>query len=235
MVLDISGDWAFVDHLESVTLKIDGSDDAYIGSCVISHPRTVRELEPTGAQVLREGTVFEWPMAKSTKPPIGSVVVDEDDDYWTVWRMAKQQHIDMWEVFCLDLSIVGSTDNQATLLRATYTKGDANESKAVWVGAYSGLATPTTADTVPARFQPSEETAQLMFGAENTKTTYRVYFDTTVPLEEAGGEYRLVDQDGFRYRVVRYINEGRIDKLPVAIAVRILEGAEYHNYGPPTE
>jgi len=36
-----------------------------------------------------------------------------------------------------------------------------------------------------------------------------------------------VDSDGKRYRVTKYYNEERIDRLPVAICTGITEGAEF--------
>jgi hypothetical protein len=105
----------------------------------------------------------------------------------------------------------------ATILKATYTHGGAAEAVAHW---------HVEMQNVPARFQPSMEDAQIFLDAEFTKTTYRVIFAQPVPIELAGGEYRLVDSEGHRYRVVEYFDEERIDKLPVAIAVRITEGSE---------
>jgi hypothetical protein len=233
--LDLSDDYLVIDNRETVTFKQDGQADILLDDCVITEPYSYREMDPTGGQVLRYGTTFVWPQKLTPRPAIGSIVLDEDSIYWTVWRLLKKQHVDCWEAFCLNLNIINATANHATLLKATYDKGDANEAVASWVGLNSGSASPTAQDTVTARFQPSEETAQIMFGGEFTKTTYKVYFDDAVPIEMAGGEYRIVDGDGFRYRVMRYINEQRLDKLPMAIAVRIQEGAEYFDGGPPNE
>ena len=58
-----------------------------------------------------------------------------------------------------------------------------------------------------ARFQPSEEQARLAFGADSSREIYRVYFESPVPIDLAGGEYRLVDSDGNRFRVLQYFQE----------------------------
>jgi hypothetical protein len=225
--IDLSEDLLLVDNLDSATLKVEGAEDVSLDKCVVSEPYEYKELEPTGAQVLRSGILFVWPKHLNDQPPLGSVVVDEAGAYWTIWRLTYKQHVETWEAFCLNLSIVKGDRNAATILIASYGKGGANEAQATWRGLYSGKTTPTSDDTIPARFQPSEETALLEFGSEFTKEVYRVYFEVPAPINTAGGEYRLVDSDGYRYRVVRYFNEERIDKLPVAIAVRITEGAEY--------
>jgi hypothetical protein len=226
--LDISHDFMRVmDFLDSATLKVSGSADVWLPNCVATEPVQFKELDPTGAQVIRMGTKFVWPTSFSSQPPLGSVVVDEDGVYWTVWKGLHRQHVETREVWCLNLSIVTAAANNATVLKAVYTKGWANEAKATWYGLWSGVEGGNANDTVAARFQPSEETAKLEFGGEFAETAYRVYFESPVPVDAAGGEYRLVDSEGYRYRVVKYYNEGRIDRLPVAVAIRITEGAEY--------
>lgn len=215
------------DFMETCTLKVSGEVDQQLYQCVVSEPIEWRELDPTNAQVLRQGTLFVWPKSKTDRPPLGSVVVDSDGTYWTVWRVTNKQHVETWEAKCLNLGIVTADANTATILKATYTHGRAGEAKATWVGLWSEETGGAAEDTVAARFQPSDETAQVQFGAEWSKETYRVYFEEPVPLEAAGGEYRFVDSEGYRYRVVRYYDEQRIDKLPVAIAVRITEGSEF--------
>ena len=227
IAMNLADNFMLCDNLESVILKIADQPDLIITDCAISEPVQIRELDPTNAQVLRQGTLFVWPKSVSSAPPIGSIIVDSDGVFWTVWKMVKKQHVDTWESLCLNLSIVTAPANTATILKATYTKGHANEAKAHWTGLFSGQDPAIDIDTVPARFQPSEETAELEFGAEWSKEVYRVYFQEPVPMEAAGGEYRIVDSEGQRYRVVRYFDEGRIDRLPIAISVKVTEGSEY--------
>lgn len=215
----------FRDLHVSCTLKLDAGDLAL--NKVVVVPYTIRELEPTGAAVLRKGTLFCWSKSRTPEPPIGSIILDTTGTYWTVYRLVNKQHIENYDAFCLNLNIVTATANVATILKGSYGKGRAGEAKAVWKGLWSGKTTPTSEDTVEARFQPSEETARLEFGAESSLEVYRVYFESPVPIDLAGGEYRLVDSEGFRYRVVKYFNENRIDRLPVAIATRITDGKEY--------
>jgi hypothetical protein len=227
--VSISDDFEGVcnDFFETVTLRMGNVD--ILLTKVMSEPQELKELEPAGAQVTRNGTLFVWSKKRSSKPPLGSIIIDPEGTYWTIWKYTNKQHVETHEAFCLDLNIITAPENNATLLKAVYGKGAANEAKATWKGLFSDSATPTAEDTVPARFQPSEETAELEFGSEWSKETYRVYFQYPVPMEAAGGEYRLVDTDGNRYRVIKYYQEQRIDRLPVAICVRVTEGQEYWN------
>jgi len=237
--LDISTDFEEVcnDFQESVTLRIDSTDTTLPNT--MTEPYEIREMDArqqhesgetgTDAQVTKSGTLFIWSKSRSDEPPLGSVIIDSAGTYWTIYRLTNKHHVETWEAFALNLGIVTAAANQATVLKATYTKGEANEALATWYGLWSGVEGGSGEDTVAARFQPSEETARLAFGADNSLETYRVFFESPVPVDLAGGEYRLVDSDGNRYRVMKYFNEERIDKLPVAIAVRITEGEEYHN------
>lgn len=232
LALDNVDDLLYCDGLETMTLKVTGQPDVELLECVITEPTVYREMEPSDAQVPQADQLAAWPVSRSSMPPLGGVLVDSDDVYWTILRVRHKRHMENWEATCRNLSVTTGTTNQATILTATYGHGRSGEAKAVWVGAVSGAATPTTADVFTARFQPSAETAILRFGAEFTKMTYRVIFNEPVPINVAGGEYRLVDNAGYRYRVMEYAQEERIDKLPAAIALRILEGAEYHTLGP---
>jgi hypothetical protein len=227
IVLNISKDFEKVcsDFHEAATLRI-GSTDTHL-SRVLTEPTEIKELEPSGAQVTRSGTMFVWSKRRSVQPPIGSIIIDADGAYWTVWKTTNKQHVETYEVFALNLNIVTAAANVATILKAEYGKGEANEAQATWYGLWSDVLGGTAEDTVPAKFQPSSEDASLAFGAEWTAETYRVFFLTPLPSELAGGEYRLVNSAGERFRVVQYYQEGRIDRLPVAICTKITEGEEH--------
>lgn len=227
--LDISGDFEGVcnDFFETATYKVDGSPDVVLRDCVLTEPHTIRELEPTGAQVLRHGTLFVWSKSRSRQPVLGAHIVDPDGTYWTIYQLVNKQHVETWECFGLNLSIITASLNQATVLKAVYTHGRAGEAKAHWKGLWSGVDGGTEDDVVPAHFQPAEETSRIEFGADWSEQAYRVYFKQPFPREAAGGEFRILDSEGHRFRVVRYFMENRIDKLPVALSVRITEGAEY--------
>jgi len=253
-LLDISSDFENVcnDFFETATLKVYGQGDVRLTQ-VMSEPRTWRELDPTNAQVIRQGTEFIWAKKRSDQPPLGSVIVDDSGEYWTIWRFVNKQHVETWEAICLNLSIMAGPNygnpnqNLATVLVASYEKGRSNESRAVWRGLFTGKVPAETdpdatdsagqsfTDTLVARFQPLRELSQIQFSSEFPNEQYRVYFEKPWPRELTGGNYRLVSPDGSRFRVIEYITENRIDRLPVALATRIIEGSESSptpNYGP---
>ncbi len=235
VVFDITNDFESVcnDFRKTATLRVDTTDTAL--PSVLATPKTIKELEPSGAKVTRDGMQFTWARSYTpTQPPVGSIIIDANGTYWTIWKVTNRQRVETYAVFCLDLNIVTAASNYATVLRADYVKGTANEAKAVWRGLWSNHINGNSQDTIKAHFQQSEETSELEFGSEWRKEMFRVYFQDPVPMTLASGEYRLVDTAGFRYQVLRYFCEGRIDKLPIAFARRITEGNEYHD-GPGDE
>jgi hypothetical protein len=233
---DFSADLEVMYGLDTFTLKVEGQPDVTLQDCVLNEPVDIRETEPTAGQVIQMDQLLVWPIYKSpTRPPLGSVLVDVDGDYWTILAVRRKQHIETWEAHCRNLSVIPAVANYATVLRAEYGRGRANEARPEWKGLFSGQTPQTAADTIPARFQPAGEDAMLRFGSEWTRETYRVILSQKLPMTLAGGEFRLVDELGNRYRITRYYDEQRIDRLPVAICVRIIEGREFFRQGtqPP--
>lgn len=224
-LVDISQDLLLCDNLDSATLKVSGLADVALDDCIVSVPATWRELDPSGGQIIRKGTLFVWPADRSDMPPLGAQILDSNGDYWTILRLEYKQHVETLEATCVNLAVEAGLNNVATVLRANvYTKNSAGEAIPTWTEIATGI---------PARWQPLTEEAQIFEDADFTRTTYRVTFGSppiTTPSELAGGNYRIVDGDGNRYRVTEYIQEDRIDRLPVAIAVKVLEGSEYYDY-----
>lgn len=225
IVPDVSDDLRFVDGLKPFTLKVQGQPDVEIPEA-LDEPVTWAEMEASKGQVQKGDHLIIWSTQYSDRPPLGAVLVDENDVYWTVLSVEYKDQVETWEAQCRNLSIRTALDNTATVLRATYTKAAGNDIAPHWRGAFSNRMPPVPEDTVRAHFQPSAEDALVFLGAEWTKRTYRVVFEKHVPVELAGGEYRLVDSQGKRYRIMHYLDRERIDTLPVAIAVQIVEGAE---------
>ena len=232
--LDLSHDLEVMQGLDSATLKVEGLPDVALDDCVLTEPIDTREMEPSDGQVPQMDQLFVWPIYRSpAKPPLGSVLVDADDTYWTIIALRRKQHVETWEAHGRDITVLPSTINTATVLQAHFHKGDANEAKPHWKGLFSGQHPPTDADQITARFQPATEEAVLRFDAEWTKQSVRIILENPLPLDLANGEYRLVTSTGERYRVLRYFDASRIDRKPVLFAVKILEGREYWRSGTP--
>ena len=217
----IDADFAtIVDGLETATLKPRGSQEDIALSHVRRRPLSRKEMEASNGKVRQGDRVFYWPVAESAEPLLGSQLVFENET-WTILSVENRELIDVYMVVARNLAIEAGLDCKASIFEATYTKAAAGDAEPHWTALIKDI---------PARFQPiTEEVAQLI-AAEWTHDTYRVIFGEDVPLESGGaltdGRYRLVDSAGNHYRVTHYLNRERIDTLPVAIAVRVVNGAE---------
>jgi hypothetical protein len=223
--LDLSHDLELVYGLDTFTLKVESAADITLANCVLTEPVDTREAEPTDGQVPQMDQMVVWPTYKSpTQPPLGSVLVDGDGVYWTILAIRRKQHVETWEARTRNLSVVAGVVNTITLLKAIYSHGRAGEAKATWQGLFSGQTPATAEDTVPGRIQPATELAQIRYGAEWQKETYRVLLEKSIPLHIVGGEYRMVDTAGNWYRILEMMGAERIDRLPCVIVVRVSEG-----------
>ena len=223
MDVDLSSDFLSVYNLGSAVLKTVSGDDLELQNCVLKTPQTWKELDPSFGIVIRKGMLFAWPIGESEQPRLRSGVVDEEDVLWTVVGVERRPFVETYAVKCLSLSVEYGLDNYATVLRADeYTKNESGEAIPVW---------SVLASDIPARWQPIRETSEILEDADWTKTTYRVTFGLPPlddPADLAGGEFRVVDQDGNRYRITSYECEERVDRLPYATAIRVMEGSEYY-------
>ena len=230
--LSIANDLLVVWGLDTATLKVEGQSDVALTKCVLDEPVDTKEMEAAAGQVPQQDVLKIWPTSFSPKPPLGSVIVDSLGVYWTILSIRYKNMVECWEAHCRNLSILPSTMNIATILKAQFVRGQANEAKAKWLGINSGVLNGTVADQVPCRFQLVGEDAFIRFNSEWVRETYRCILQNSIPIEMAGGEYRLIDLQGNRYRITNYYQEQRIDVLSVAICVRIIEGVEYFSATP---
>lgn len=232
--VDLSEDLLVCVGLDSFVLKVEGAADVTLSECVMTEPVDTHEQEPSDGQAPQMDQIMVWPRSRSAKPPLGSVLVDDEDTYWTILNVRRKQHVETWETHCRNLSIVPSISNQVTLLKAVYGKGRANEARAQWQGLFSGEKPATDEDVIEARLQPAMELAQIRYGAEWARQGYRLIMKQPLDIDLAGGQYRVVDASGNRYRILELFQECRLDRYPVAMLVRIIEGREYVVAGTPS-
>jgi hypothetical protein len=219
---DRSADYGILQGLEPYTLRIAGQPDLVLQS-VLTEPITYREELPAGGMVRQGDLLAVWPIAASQEPPLGSKLIDADGTPWTILTVVKKEHVNTWECTARNLAVACNLNNFATVLRAQYAKSPAGAALATWY---------PLGPAIPARFQPQRQDAQIFEDAEWTKTEFAVVLSQDVldwlgfPVELTGSNYRLMDSQGRHYRVTGYQRAERIDALPTATAVLVLEGAE---------
>ena len=213
---------------DSYTLRVAGSSDVVLPN-VLAVPISFKEEVPADGQIQQGDVLCVWPIAASQQPPLGSKLIDTAGKLgaanaaWTILTCAHKQHIEEWEVTARNLTIAYNLNNFAQVMKASYSKSPAGQAVATW----SAFGSP-----IPARFQPVSQVAQIFEDSEWTKTEFTVVLSSDIldfmeyPVELAGAAYRLRDAQGRRYRVTSYQQAERIDMLPTATAVLILEGAE---------
>ena len=220
--VDLSADFNVLDGNEPYTLRIAGQADMLLPA-VLTEPISYKEELPADGMVQQGDLLAVWPIAASQQPPLGAKLIDSAGTPWTILTVLRKDHVNTWECTARNLAIAYSLDNFATILKAQYSKSPAGEAIATW----HPLGSP-----IAARFQPQSQDAQIFEDAEWTKTEFTIVLAADVldargyPVELAGSDYRLMDKDGRHYRVTSYQQAERIDALPTATAVLVLEGAE---------
>ena len=222
MIFDHTADFYMLDNLEPITLRIAGQADQAIPQA-LSEPADWKDPDQAGGNVLEGDILWVWPIvATPTQPPLGSLLIDSNGTAWTILNVTRKQHVQTWEAHTRNLSIVYGLNNFASVYKATYAKSPGGEALATYSLLLSGI---------PARFQPIETEAQILEDSAWPKTTYHVYlgqdiFSPQIPVEPASADYRLVDSAGRHFRIVQYQRAERIDVLPYAVCVLIIEGSE---------
>ena len=150
------------------------------------------------------------------------MLIDSSGQSWTILSLTGVDVANTWEARCRNLSVAYALNNVAQVWKATYAKSPAGEALATYSLLLSGI---------PARFQPASQDAQILEDAEWPKTTFHVYlgtdiFSPSIPVEPASADFRLIDSAGRHYRIVSYTRAERIDALPMAICVLIIEGTK---------
>ena len=223
MQFDFSADFYTLDDLQPLTLRIAGQDDQAIPAAQ-DHPPDWKDPDQAAGQVLEGDRYWVWPIAATPgTPPLGSKLIESDNTTWTILSLTKKQYPQgVWTAHCRALAIACNLNNLATVLKAAYAKSPCGEALPAW---------STVLENIPARFQPVEQEAHILEDAEWPKTTYHVIlgidiFAPEIPVEPASANYRLVDSAGRKYRIVQYQRAQRIDVLPLAVCVLIIEGQE---------
>ena len=225
MKFDFTADFFTLDNLQPLTLRIAGQSDGDSPG----HRRAGRMERP--GQGRRQslgrrsacGSGRAWPRLECPGPPLGSLLIDTDGTAWTILAVTqKKAPLNVWEARCRNLSVVYGLNNVAAVLKATYTKSPGGEALPTWTQILSGI---------PARFQPVEQDGADPGG--------RRVAEDNVPRLPGHGHFRpgnprraglgRLPPGGFRRPALPHHavqRAERIDALPLAVCVLIIEGSE---------
>lgn len=222
LAFDLTSSFLNLPNLQPLTLRITGQADQAIAKA-IDEPADWKDPDQAGGQVLEGDTIFVWPkIFTPIKPPLGALLIDADGTAWTILAVTGTDVVNTWDARCRNLAVAYGLNNVASVYKATYAKSVAGEAVATYAATIIGI---------PARFQPIDVTEQILEDAEWPKTTYHVIlgidiFAPGIPVEPASADYRLVDSAGRHFRIMKYTRAERIDALPIAECVLVIEGSE---------
>lgn len=214
MTFDPSTDFEdIVDGLQAVTLEVRGGSSVSIAHAHRNQHRRL-EADPANGKSLAALTTWQWPMTESSRPPLGSVIVDATGDRYTVVAISEQVLGSKYSADCRRLSVEFGLDTYVDLLKASYAKNAQGEAIATWTAIATGLR---------ARVQPSEEVAEIKHRADEVSPRFAVILERDLPAAHipVGANLRVRDRDRNVYRILRHQRPERIDALPVLLCERV--------------
>jgi hypothetical protein len=212
MSIDLSGDQALIDGLETVTLQISiGAPPPRIYEDAYRLPEVQVEGDPTQGGYRARST--EWHLSTlgaAIDPQIGDTITDSDDIVWVIQSVRPPKFNDYWGLTCQEFSITDDTDLQdlVTLFKAGRAL-QPDGSKFTTHAAVAGFT------DVPAKIQLRPSTAELLAGQERFIETYDIYVGEDIGQVNAGDI--LKDATGKNYRIISYRNRELIDDLSTIV------------------
>ena len=176
-----------------------------------THRADYKDPDQAGGQVLEGDRYWVWPIAATpVQPPLGSLLIDQDGNAWTILSLTKKQTPQgVWTARGRNLAVAYGLNNVAQVWKATYAR--ARQEKP-W--------RPIAASLTESRrgSSPSTPGPKILEDAEWPKTTYHVIlgmdiFAPEIPVEPASADYRLVDSAGRHFRITA-VSQGRADRRP---------------------
>jgi len=192
---------AVVDGLEPITLRRHGVVLSTIARAWRG-PVTDRETTASGGRVVASDVHWHLPVSECrTAPALGDVLLDRNENRWTVLSVAGSALLGRWDCTCRDLEVAHGLNDVITVQRAVYTKDPEGAASEHWHTWRSG---------VRARIQPLA--VQVSADAENLHTTrrYRVFMVDDLEVDHT---CRIVAADGSTYRIVASTGAEQIGAL----------------------
>lgn len=212
VTFDPSADFAsIVDGLQAVTLDPRTGADVSIQHA-LRRAITRREVGQSNGYYTSSDVRWHLPVEEcATEPKPGDVIV-EGSTRWTVMEVERATFSTRWSCLCRNVAVVYSLDATVDLLKATYAKGEGGATEPTWVVVESDLG---------ARIQPVSWESGVENDARRTAERFQVFIASALTLD-AGGVYRLRDQDGRLFSVLSMTGSERIGELQTIDAEAVL-------------
>jgi len=207
---DPSDDLADVaDGLTSVTVTRPGSSTTNDVAHALRRVVRTREAEKSEGRYTADDVTWHLPASElSVAPRLGDVILDKEDQRWTVLDVFKTMLDGTWRCVARNLAVVHGLDEYVDVERASYSKGDGGADEATWHTWKTGL----RAKIQPARVEVNDEHQR-----RETEAGFVVFLADDVAVDHT---HRIRGSDRAVYRVTGYRKADRIDALVEISVVR---------------
>jgi hypothetical protein len=210
--LNVNGDFnTILDGFEEVSLKRRGSADTVVVPKAWRYSSQTEEATSGVADVARNDVVWQFAWDDSVaKPTIGDKIIDGSGACWTILSIAELGAKTRLRCLSRNLHLVHGLENRVDIQQAIWEDGGSGPEIVGWL---------TLRTAVPARIQPDRITVDTEATPLASTATYRVVLGDGLVLDH---NHRIVGIDGTVYQVIDFAQAERIDVLPIASVVKIL-------------
>lgn len=198
-----------VDQLEAVTLRRRGAVEGLHLKSASRQQVTVQEAEPSDGVAIQADAVWHLQLPPDEPAPqVGDVIVDKQKSRWTI--LESQQLLALGRCKC--------TTRELRLAFGCHQLVDVQ--RPIWGDVGSG---PEIVDwteichALPVNIRLDEMILDTSTTPPSRQLIYEIVLSETVALEP---DDRLIDEQGTSYRLQSLTQAERIDRLPIAQAMR---------------
>ena len=198
------------DGLTSVTVTRPGSSTTTSVTHALRRVVRTREAEKSEGRYTAADVTWHLPTSElSVAPRLGDVILDEEDQRWTVVDVHKTTLDGTWRCVSRNLAIVHGLDEYIDVEKAAYSKGDGGADEPTWHTWKTGLR---------AKIQPARVDVKDEHQRRDTRERFVVFLAEDVALDHT---HRIRGADRAVYRVIGYRKADRIDALAKIDVVRV--------------
>lgn len=215
VTLDLSTDFQVVaDGLEAVTLKRRGSSDDVDVANALQRAITTKEAAASNGQYTTRDVRWHLPVLEvTTRPRLGDVILDANNDRWTILDVQKATLEVRWRCICRNVAVYYSLDDYVDVLRATISKGAAGAATASWQTEVTGVR--ASIHLKPAVATDATATPVVENQAHKTRKLFEVRLERDLNLTR---NYLLRDARGTLYEVLGYRAQQEIGEFQATVA-----------------
>lgn len=208
LTFDPSADFAaIVDGLEACTIKFPGSATSTSVTHALRRAISISEAEASGGRYTTSDVNWRFPQSEcTTRPPLGTKIIDSDSVYWTVLNVDDICLRSEWRCASRALEVVAGLDTTIRIQAATASKGKAGEFKPLFFDVIGGL---------KAKIQEVSATQTREVGLKFMRRQFRITVAEQVSVDQ---KMQVIGADGTEYQIDGIEQLGRIDVLPVIFA-----------------